>query len=61
MPVGLLFEAPLPRKIASLPVSCIAARIADGAAVPSMKTSWSLRFASTLCMPEEESSKRMGL
>ena len=65
----LLSVPPDPLKIASRPVDCIAATIAEGAAnedqyqvlccrsgeenrpVPSMLTSWSLRFASTFWIP----------
>jgi hypothetical protein len=47
-----LFEFPLPLSIASRPVASMAETIADGAAVPSMKTNCSCKFASTLVMPE---------
>jgi hypothetical protein len=48
----LLSDLPDPRRMASRPVDCIAATIAEGAAVPSIETNWSLRFAETLLIPE---------
>ena len=47
----VLFDEPLPRRIASRPVDWIADTTALGGAVPSMKTNWSLRFASTFFTP----------
>jgi hypothetical protein len=47
-----LFEFPLPLRIASRPVASMAEAMADGAAVPSMKTNWSCKFASTLVIPK---------
>lgn len=49
----VLFVVPLPRRIASRPVSWMAETMELGGAVPSMKTSWSLRLASTFLMPIE--------
>jgi hypothetical protein len=46
-----LFEFPLPLSTASRPVASMAETMADGAAVPSMKTNCSCKFASTLVMP----------
>lgn len=47
----VLFDLPLPRRIASRPVDWIASTIADGAAVPSTETNWSLRLAVTFSIP----------
>ena len=47
-----LFDFPLPLSIASRPVASMAETMADGAAVPSMKTNCSCKFASTLVIPE---------
>lgn len=49
--VILLFDFPEPRRIASRPLACRASTIADGAAVPSMDTSCSLRLAVILLIP----------
>ena len=49
--IHVLLAVPLPRRIASRPVAWMAETIELGGAVPSMKTSWSLRLASTLLMP----------
>jgi hypothetical protein len=43
---------PLPLNIASLPVAWMAATIAEGAAIPSIATSWSARLASTFVIPD---------
>lgn len=47
----ILSVVPLPRRIASRPVFSITETMELGGAVPSIKTSWSLRFASTFWMP----------
>lgn len=49
--MDLLSAVPLPLNIASRPVDCIAATIADGAAVPRTWTSWLPRSALTEWMP----------
>lgn len=49
---AVLLDVPLPRRIASRPVSWIAETILLGGAVPSMKISWSFRLASTLLIPD---------
>lgn len=46
-----LSAVPLPRRMASRPVDCIAATMADGAAVPRTWTSWLPRSALTEWMP----------
>jgi len=53
---GLLLDFPVPRRIASRPVACIASNMAEGAAVPSIDTSCSLRSAVTLFMPAQSVS-----
>lgn len=49
--LSLLFDFPDPRRIASRPLACRASTIAEGAAVPSMDTSCSLRLAVILLIP----------
>jgi hypothetical protein len=49
--IDILFDLPLPRRIASRPVLCIASTIAEGAALPSIDTSWSSRLAVTFFIP----------
>jgi hypothetical protein len=49
--LNLLFDFPDPRRIASRPLACKASTIAEGAAVPSIETSCSLRLAVILLMP----------
>lgn len=46
-----LLVVPLPRRIASRPVSWMAATMLDGAAVPSTNTNWFSRFASIFFTP----------
>jgi hypothetical protein len=47
----LLSDVPLPRRIASRPVDCMALTMADGAVVPSTATSWDCKSADTFVMP----------
>lgn len=49
--LNLLFDFPDPRRIASRPLACKASTIAEGAAVPSIETSCSLRLAVILLIP----------
>jgi hypothetical protein len=48
----ILFDVPLPRRMASRPVPCMAATMRDGAVVPSTSTNWSLKLASTFRIPD---------
>lgn len=54
MQTAALSALPEPRRMASRPVSWIAATIAEGAAVPVIFMSWSLSEAETLCIPGVE-------
>lgn len=47
----VLLDVPLPRRIASRPVPWIAETMELGGALPSTKTSWSFRLASTFRTP----------